>query len=756
MRSHRTRDVVVLLVGALVAVIPIRAQQRTALTLERLTAHPSLSGTPPTSLAWSPDGNQLGFAWNDTGFPLRDVWVAAVAGGAPRRVTDIARAVPYPEPSAADPDDQLAERVAARARSGVTEVTWAPNGRDLVFAYRGDLFRVAADGSGLTRLTRTPAGRTELSFSPDGTFLSWLEDGDLWLWNQKTNERTRATQIGKPPLSTIAGARYTRPDVEISTYRWSPTSRHVMAQVDDRTYVRKIAIPNFLAQDTEIKWVRRDYPGDHDWVRAVAILAITDGRLRTVDLPEKTDRRISSVTWSPDGTRLLVDQHSENAVHRWMYVVTAHDGTAREVWHDERETRTTQLWNSTWRADGEAIIFISDHDDRHHLYIVPAAGGKATRLTSGDWSVIGPGFGGASLDVSRKTGDVLFVASKKGPSERHVYRMADTGGLVTQVTTIPGVHQPLISPDGGRVALLHSSDAMPTDLYAVEVTSGAAERRLTTSPPKEFASYPWVHPRYVTFKSRTDGVTLHGRLLEPPGLDKTKKYPVILGPVYAFTARNQWRGTYSLFEQFLAIEGGYIGLQVDVRGSSGYGRDFREKLLRDYGGIDIEDLQSGAEYLKTLPYVDGDRIGIWGWSYGGLMTAMSLFKKPGFYKAGVAGAPATNVWHATTGEVHVTRLPNVNPDVFRRSSAYTFAEGLQDHLMLIHGVVDDVVLFRDSAALAEKLMMLDKSFDFVMLPSSPHAAIQKDYVARFILRKISEHFDRYLGKGPRPARSSSQ
>ena len=755
MRSRSTRCVVVLFVGALVSASSVGAQ-RTALTLERLTAQPSLFGTPPISPAWSSDGTELAFAWNDAGLPLRDVWVAAAAGGAPRRLTDLARAFPYPEPSATDASDQLAARVAARARGGVTDVTWTTNGREIVFAYRGDLFRVAADGSGLTQLTRAPGGRGGLAFSPDGTFLSWLQDGDLWLWNQKTNESTRATRIGMAPLSTIAGARYTRPDVEVSAYRWSPDSRHVMVQVDDRSQVRKIAIPNFLAPDTEIKYVRRDYPGDHDWVRAVGLVAIADGGLRMIDLPEKTDRRMGNVAWSPDGTRLLVDQHSEDAVHRWMYVVNLADATPREVWHDERETRTTQLWSSEWRGDGEAVIFITDVDDRHHLYSVPATGGKATRLTSGDWSVVSPGFGGASLDVSPRTREVLFVASRKDPSERHVYRMADTGGPVTQVTTIPGVHQPLMSPDGARVALLHSSDVTPTELYVVETKGGAAERRLTTSPPKEFGSYPWVQPRYVTFKSRTDGVTLRGRLLEPPGLDKTKKYPVILGPVYAFTARNQWRGTYSLFEQFLAMEGGYIGLQVDVRGSSGYGREFREKLLRDYGGIDIEDLQSGAEYLKTLPYVDGDRIGIWGWSYGGLMTAMSLFKKPGFYKAGVAGAPATNVWHATTGEVHVTRLPNVNPDVFRRNSAYNFAEGLQDHLMLIHGVVDDVVLFRDSAALAEKLMMLDKNFDFVMLPSSPHAAIQKDYVARFILRKITEHFDRHLGRGPRPASSSAQ
>jgi dipeptidyl-peptidase-4 len=755
MRSHRTIHVATILLAAMVPLSSSRAQAPAPLTLARLTAQPSLFGTAPIAPVWSHDGARIAFAWHDAGLPLRDVWVAAATGGAPTRITDMARTFPYPPATAKDPDAQLAERVAARARGGVTDVAWTPDGRELVFVYRGDLFRVGADGSGLTRLTTTGAGRSELAFSPDGRFLSWLQDGDLWLSNQQTEESAPLTRIGAPPLSTIPGARYTRPDVEISSYRWSPDSRHVAVQIDDRTRVRKIAIPNFLAPDTEIKMVRRDYPGDHDWMRSVGLIAISDGRLRTIELPEKVDRRASNIAWSPDGKRLLVDQHSENAVHRWIYLVTAADGAVREVWHDERETRTTQLWNSEWRADGNAILFISDIDDRHHLYSVPADGGTATRLTRGDWSVVSPGFGGAALHVARASGDLFFVANKKHPGERQVYRMSGSGGPMTQVTTLAGVHQPLVSPTGAHVGLLHSSDVTPPELYVADAKGGAPERRLTTSPPAEFASHRWAQPRYVTFKSRTDGVTLHGRLLEPPDLDRTKKYPVILGPVYAFTARNQWRGVYSAFEQFLATQRGCIGLQVDVRGSSGYGRAFREKLLRDYGGIDIEDLHSGVEYLKTLPYVDGERIGIWGWSYGGLMTTMSLFKKPGVYKAGVAGAPATNVWHATTGEVHVTRLPNLNADVFRRNSAYSFAEGLQDHLMLIHGVVDDIVLFRDSAALAEKLMMLDKNFDFVMLPSSPHAAVQKDYVARFILQKIAEHFDRYLGRGPRPARATS-
>lgn len=729
--------------------------QRPSLQLARLTAQPSLFGTPPVSPAWSPDGTRLAFAWKNDGLPFRDVWIAPADGGPPRQVTDIAGAVPPRTESAGDPERELPERIAARARPGVTEVSWAPDGRSLVLLYGGDLFRVNPDGSKLIRLT-SGGSRAQLAVSPDGRFLSWLQDGDLWLWNQQTNEISQASRIGVPALSVIPGARYTRPDVEVSSYSWSPTGRHLAVQVDDRSRVRKILIPDFLSSDTQIKAVRRDYPGDHDHLRRVGIIALDDGRLRLVELPDATDRRIGGYHWSPDGSHLLVDQNSESAVHRWLYVVGAGDLSVKEIWHDARETRTTQWWSSAWRGDGEAVLFTSDISGRHHLHSVPARGGQATQLTSGDWSVINPGFGGAALEVTPRTRGVYFIATKKNPAERHVYRMADTGGPVTQLTTLAGTHQPFLAPDGTTLAVLHSSDVTPPELYIVDGSSPGAERRVTRSPPAEFAAHSWVQPRYVTFKSRTDGAVLHGRVLEPPNLDRTKKYPVLLGPVYAYTVRNQWRGLYSAFEQFLAIDRGYIGLQVDVRGSTGYGREFRDALLRDYGGIDVEDLHSGVEYMKTLPYVDPGRIGIWGWSYGGLMTAMSLFKKPGVYKAGVAGAPATNVWHATTGEVHVTRLPNVNPDVFRNSSAYTHAAGLQDPFMLIHGVVDDVVLFRDSAALAEKLMMLEKNFDFVILPSSPHAAMQKDYVARSVLLKIAEFFERHLGRGPSSASATSE
>jgi dipeptidyl-peptidase-4 len=175
----------------------------------------------------------------------------------------------------------------------------------------------------------------------------------------------------------------------------------------------------------------------------------------------------------------------------------------------------------------------------------------------------------------------------------------------------------------------------------------------------------------------------------------------------------------------------------------------------DWGGGDIKDLESGVEYLKTLPYVDPDRIGIWGWSYGGTLVTFSLFKKPGLYRAGVAGAPAIDVAHFTTLDVHISKRPNVHPEVFFDDSSLNFADGLRDHLMIVHGLQDDIVPFKTSVMLIEKLETLGKDFDVVLLPSGTHGALQKDYYGVFVFRKVLDYFDRYMGRGLKAASLSS-
>lgn len=742
------------LVGACVSVAIASAQSR-RLTLEMAVGSPSLTGTAPSSPVWSPDSQWLAFLWNDGTQPGLDVWIAPASGGAPRRVTDLA-SVPAgfagAPPAGRGPGPNQPQQRLARARgSGDATLVWTRDAEALLLNHVGQLWRVPLDGSGLTRLTPSPGPKLAAAMSPDGRAITFLQNGDLFLQDLQSGELTQATRDSVAAEGSQAGASGQGFDAQFIAYKWSPSGRHIALQFNDNRNVRQILVPNYLAPETEVLSIRRGYPGDeHGPVQRIALYAVDGRQTAFARLPATPSRTTLTFDWSPDGRHLIVDQASFDAVHRWIYLVNTEDASVRELWHDERATRVTVLWNSAWQSDSQGILFISDHEGRHRLYAQPIGGGAPKLLTPGEYSVVGDA-PPSVLSVAPGSKTVFFVTTRKNPYERQVYRVAQAGGEVAQVTTLAGTHLPFASPDGTKVAVLHSNDVTPTDLYVVEAAGGSPERRITRSPRKEFDAVRWVQPRYVTFKSRTDGVTLHGRLIEPRNLDRSKKYPVILGPVYRDRVRNKWDERSGALQQYLTIEGEYISFQVDVRGSNGYGRDFREQILKRYGEIDIDDLQSGVEYLKTLPYIDPDRIGIWGSSYGGLMTVLSVFKKPGVYKAAVAGAPATNTWHATSTHVRLGRDPKTDPENYLAGSAITYGENLQDRLMIIHGMMDDTVLFQDSVVLVEKLMSLRKNFDFVAVPSASHAWSQRDYHAVYTFTKLVEHFDRYLGRGGRPA-----
>lgn len=722
------------------------------LTIERFTSLPTLTGTEPANPVWSPNSKYMAFLWNNKAMPSRDMWIVPAISGEAKQITDMARDFPNPEKTPSDPYAALVQKVSARMRGGVSEVIWTPDSKALIFSYRGDLFKIQADGTELEQLTEKEKSKYSFSFSPDGKILSYLQEGDLWLWNQETKAKVQATKYAAPAIGNVPGGRYSRLDAEVASYKWSPDSKSIAIYFFDRRNVRKLLFPNYLTEEVSVQMLRRDYTGDRDFIREMGIYSVGEAKLEMLNLEGKVDRHVNTYAWSPDGSKLLIDQHTETQIDRWIYVMNIIDDTLTEIWHDSRESRLIALWNSQWQSDGKGIFFLTDVDGYNHLYALPLAKGqgKPKQLTKGEWEILGlRGPGDSTLTVSPKTKEIFFTSTQKNPYERQVYKMAEKGGPITQLTTLAGSHLPYLSPDASKIALIHSNDVTPIELYIIDTKAKSPERRITDSPPKEFYEYKWIEPRYVTFESHIDGVTLHGRLLEPPNLDKSKKYPVIIGPVYSDTARNQWNGTYGTLQQYLALEGQYIGLHIDIRGSSGYGVAFRDRFKFDVTGIDLDDLHSGVKYLTTLPYVDPQRIGIWGSSYGGLLTVNSLFKKPGIYKAGVAGAPATNIWHATVSEKRLFGMPDKYPEYYRKGSAFYFGEGLQDHLMIIHGMWDDVVLFRDSIFLAEKLMMLGKDFDLVIAPSAVHGWSQKDYVALYLLKKLVGHFDRYLGRGAR-------
>ena len=693
------------------------ANKGSALSIDRILSKPSIAGTSPSSPSWSADSQQLAFLWNDSGLTRREIWAVKGDGSGLRQITS-----------------------EVEGKGGVKMFVWTPNAADLIYLRSGDLWHISfASGKG-KRLTKTGGNKSNLAVSPNGRYASFLQDGDLWLFNLASNKLTQQTRVGVPSISKVPLGRYNRPDVEIGsyvwggpTYVWSPDSRTIAVHYVDRRDMRKVPFPYYLGKETIANNIRRGYPGDPNEYRTIGFFSVENGDLKLLDLPSPTANRIVGFSWSPNG-KLLLDQESDSATDRWLHTVDPTDGRLKEIWHDHRETRIYTSIASAWHSDGERVVFLSDLGDRYGLYLLTPGEETPNLLTN------------KSFDV---TGTPLITApanNEPSPYERHVFHISDEGGASTRVTTLPGQHRPYPSPDGMRVALLHNSDLSPTELYLMDTRDGLPENQITISPNSEFMDRSWVQPRYATFKSQIDDYTLHARILEPANIKRGKRYPVIFGPAYSNTVRNRWAGTIGLLQQLL-VERGYIVIQVDVRGSTGYGREFREKFLMDFAGNDIEDLESAVNYLSTLPYVDPERIGIWGSSYGGTLTIYSLFKKPGLFKAGVAGAAAVDPYFFGTDDVAIVRRPESHPEAFTRG-ALQYADNLEDHLLIIHGMQDHVVPFKTVAVLAEELIRLGKDFDFVFVPGATHGWTRPTHYARYLFGKLIAHFEQHLEPGP--------
>lgn len=697
---------------------PTPADGAGRLTLERLLSRPTLTGTPPSAPLWSPDSHRLAFLWNAAADARREVWLVEADGSGRRRLTD-----------------------EAEGSSGVESMAWMPDSSALVYVRSGALWRTDLTGAS-ARIAALAADIAELAVSPDGRWASFLQGGDLWLVGLADGALRQATRVGVASISDVPIGRYRRPDVEIGpyvwggpSYAWAPDGRTIAVHHVDRRAVRQVPFPYYLGEETRPNFVRRGYPGDPNEARSVGLLDVDSGALRLLALPDPTSIRIADFAWSREG-RLLIDRESDTCVDRWLHVLDAGAEQPHLLWHDRRETRVYTTVGSAWHADGAHVIVLGDLADRYALYALHRERPEPRLLTDPAFDVTG----GPTVAAN---GAIYYAANVPNPYEVHACRTS-LEGPPSRLTSRPGEVRPYPSPDGRQLALLHSDDTSPTELYLLDPASGR-EQRVTHSPPPEFAKCEWAHARYATFPSRVDDATLHARILEPVGLDRSRRHPVVFGPVYSNTVRNRWAGFWSTFQQLLVARG-YIVVQVDVRGSTGHGRAFREAFLADFAGRDLDDLASAVAYVESLPYVDPDRIGVWGSSYGGTLTAYALLKKPGLFDAGVACAAAVDPRFFGSDDVAIVRRPDSHPEAFLRGAAQ-YAANLEDPLLLIHGMQDQVVPFKTVVDLAEALMRNGKDFDFAFAPAGAHGWTSSPHYARYLLGKLLAHFERHLRGG---------
>jgi dipeptidyl-peptidase-4 len=693
------------------------------LTLERIVSRsPALFGTAPTSPAWSRDGKRLAFLWSSLARPEREVWLVDRDGTVPRRLS----------------------RSAEEGGEAVAELAWGQGDALLVLA-GGRLLRLDAAVAGPpVELVAAAGDRSVLTVSPDGRTAAYLEGGDLWLLPLAGGAPVQATHLAVKPIGAVAQGTYFAPDVEVGgaewgegapAYAWAPDGASLALQVVDRRGVRRFPIPHYLTPDAILNEVRRGAPGDENERRTVALLDLATLALQPLELEEPSRWAVLSLAWSSRG-HLLIDRATDDGVDRALAVVDRPSLTPRVVWRDHGERRIYPEVAAAWHPDGERLLLTGDLEERLRLYLLTPGDAAPRPLTGGPFDVAGAALAGPGWPW------VYYVSGEPRPEERQVWRIPAEGGPAVRVSPLHGSNRPFVSPDGRAVALLHTDDAMPTELFL-------GDRRLTYSPPPDFAATRWAAVRYATVPGSTAGIELHLRILEQPDLDRRVRHPVVFGPVYTNTVRDRWEPRWSGLQQLL-VQRGFIVVQVDSRGSTGYGRAFREKFLLEWGQGDLDDYQDAAAFMKSRPWVDPARVGVFGSSYGGLVTVFALLRRPGLFAAGVACAPATDPSYFGSDDVAVTRSPRTHPQVFEQRRAALLAGNLQDPLLLIHGMADDVVPFQTSVVLAQALVKQHKDFDFAFTATATHRWAARPDDALYLYGKLVGHLERWLAPRRQP------
>ena len=702
-----------------------------SLDINRLYSLPWVIGTPPRDFIWSADGRGVAFLWNDEGTPFYDVWVAGSERSKPRRVTHMPR-LEMPTNTGGDLR-KLQQAADAEMDSGVSRVIWSPDQRRLLFIFKGRLYAVLPGSQPEVLTNQTDVSAVKAA--PRGDKIAFRAGADFFVAtvNGPDARASNIRKIGRGPLS-------------VEDFYWSDDGESLAFIDADDSQMPVRGIPDYLGDETTLRMVKRPFPGEPSERRRLGLVGAGEtGEIRWADLGGDPMDLIFDVAWSPDSKTVLVDKSDLYIKDRRLLVVDPRSGSASLLLRESDPKNVTAEWWADWAPDGRGVYFTSDRDDFYHVYYVPRTGGEPKRITQGKWAVF-------SATICRRANALFYISNEGKSEERHLYKLSLAGGAAVQLTHVAGTHDAAVSPDGTTAADYFSNDLTPPDLYLEELDGKKRERQITHSPLTEFKNYRWVGAHYVTFPSTADGVTLHGRLTLPPDFDPARKYPAILGSVYSNSVHNQWGGrvahpTWGL-DQYLAQQG-YVLLNVDIRGSSGYGKAFRQRLGLDYGGIDVEDLYSGVKFLEKQGYVDMQRVGMWGSSYGGLLTTTSLFTKPGVYKAGVAGAPATSLFHALTGEMRTMMAPQDHAEQYAKASAFLKSAGLQDHLMIIHGMRDEIVLFKDSVTLEQRLILQGKNVELVPLPNAPHSWDTGPMAqTRFAYAQLISFFQRYLGEGP--------
>lgn len=722
------------------------------LTIERLFDSPALAGPTLLGIKVAPDGSRVTYLRGKPDAATRlDLWEYDLRLRQSRRLVDCDSMISALAPSTEEEARQERQRTAAL--SGILEYDCAPDGQSLVFGCGGNLYHLSQPGGSeptIVRLTQGDAGETDARISPAGTQVAFVRRQNLFVLDLRSLQEHPLTADGGGTLSNAMAEFIAQEEMDRHRgFWWSPDDAHIaFLQVDES----QVAVRDRLdigAQGTINVQQRYPAAGERNASLRLGVVNVQTAAIRWMDLGTDEDIYIARVDWLPDGARLAVQRQSRDQRRLDLLFIDIADGQGREILRESSPTWVDLHDELTFVRNGREFIWASSRDGFRHLYLYSVEGRLLRQLTQGDWIV--DDFRARAIkavDESRRL--VYFTATLGDPTQRHLY----VTSLETQdpanprrISTQDGVHG-ITMPGSADFYIDHFSGPMQPPQAALRSIDGGlitylCENRLDANHPYAAFMSEESIPEHGDILA-ADGAQLHYRLFKPSGMDPTRRYPAILdvygGPGAQRVLKN-WAG--ATFTQIMT-RAGYFVLQLDNRGSASRGVRFQAPIHRRLGQVEVQDQILGAGWLARQPQVDAQRIGVWGWSYGGYLTLMLLLTAPEVFRAGVAGAPVTD-W--TLYDTHYTErylgTPQDNADGYAASSVLSYTERLRGDLLVMHGMADDNVLFTHSTRLFHSLQTLGKHFDIMAYPGGKHG-LTRTTDGRHAYATIKRFFDHHL------------
>jgi acetyl esterase/lipase len=432
---------------------------------------------------------------------------------------------------------------------------------------------------------------------------------------------------------------------------------------------------------------------------------------------------LEDVVWSDDGHRAALLFWSYDNKDRWIATLEppAAKLVTRHRISDPARVNEYDFYNFGWLKDNTTLWYLSEDTGYSHLYTLAVNDAKAKprQLTRGKFEVSSP-----VLTHDGKT--FYYKANVSHPGAYDIWRLDVASGKSEQVSKIGGLTDFRLAPDESRLLLTNSQTARPDELFVQEARPGAEARQLTRTVSPEFLAIEWSMPEVVAVPSKHTRDPIYSRVYTPKDFDPSRKYPAVVFVHGAGYLQNAHFGWSNYFREFmfhtLLTERGYVVLDMDFRASSGYGRDWRTAIYRQMGFPEVEDLEDGVDWIVRNKSVDRKRVGVYGGSYGGFLTFMSMFRKPDLFAAGAALRPVTDWSHYNHGYTsNILNTPEVDPEAYEKTSPIEYAEGLTRPVLICHGMQDDNVHFQDTVLLVQRLIELKKeNFETAIYPVEPH------------------------------------